>query len=98
MWLFFSLAIDADQLAFSLKMLELFFLVTLQFENLIDRYTYTALIDRRDQFSIFSFLNLYSGFLANSVDPDQPASGEAGLSGSTLFSIQHMLCCIIWLI
>ena len=28
-WLFFSLAKDADQLAFSLKMLELFLLVTL---------------------------------------------------------------------
>ena len=57
---------NADQLAFSLKMLELFFLVTLQI-------TYTALIDRQNQFSIFSFLNLYSGLLANSVDPDQEA-------------------------
>ena len=47
------------------------FLVTLQI-------TYTALIDRQNQFSIFSFLNLYSGFLANSVDPDQPAPEEAG--------------------
>ena len=56
--------LDADQLAFSLKMLELFFLVTLQI-------AYTALIYRQNQFSIFSFLNLYSGFLANSVDPDQ---------------------------
>ena len=47
-------------------MLELF-LVTLQI-------MYTALIDRQKQFSIFSFLNLYAPFLANSVDPDQPAS------------------------
>ena len=67
---FFLLAKDADQLAFSLKMLELF-LVTLQI-------TYTPLIDRQIQFSIFSFLDLYTGFLANSVDPDQPASEEAG--------------------
>ena len=54
----------ADQLAFSLKMLELFFLVTLQF-------TFTSLIDKQNQ-CIFSFLNLYLGlkFLANSVDPD----------------------------
>ena len=71
-------------------MLELF-LVTLQI-------TYTAIIDRKKQLSIFSFLNLYSGFLANSVDPDQPAFSEAGYSGSTLFAIQCILCCIIWFI
>ena len=38
---------------------------------------YTALIDRQNQFNIFSFLNLYSGLHANSLDPDQPASEEA---------------------
>ena len=54
-------------------MLELF-LVALQ----IRKFVYTALIDGQNQFSIFSFLNLFSGFLANSVDPDQPASSEAG--------------------
>ena len=43
------------------------------------------------------FLNPHSGFLANSVDPDQKASSEAGLLGSTLFAIQLMLVCIIWL-
>ena len=68
-------------------MLELFFLVTLQI-------TYTTLIDRQNQFSIFSFLHLYSGFLANRVDPDQPASSEAGWSGFTVFAIQRMMCCI----
>ena len=67
---FFPLAKDADQLLFSLKMLELF-LETLQI-------AYTTLIDRQNQFSLFSFLNLYTSFLANSVDPDQPASEEAG--------------------
>ena len=38
----------------------------------------TGLIDRQNQFNIFSFLNLNSGFFENSVDPDQPASEEAG--------------------
>ena len=33
-------------------------------------------------------LNPHLGYLANSVDPDQPAS-----SGSTLFAMQFMLCC-----
>ena len=41
-------------------------------------YIHSIIIDRQNEFSIFSFLNLYSGFLANSVDPDQPASEEAG--------------------
>ena len=40
--------------------------------------TYTALIDRQNQFNIFNFLNLYPDFLAKSVDPDQPASEEPG--------------------
>ena len=39
---------------------------------------YTALIDRQNQFNIFSFMNLYAGFLANNVDPDQPVSEETG--------------------
>ena len=62
-------------------MLELF-LLALQIRKLNkfneQVYTYTALKDRQNQFSIFSFLKLHSGFLANSVDLDQPASEEAG--------------------
>ena len=48
-------------------------------------------------FQILSlFLRAHFGYLENSVDPDQPASSEAGWSGSTLFFKQLMLCCIIW--
>ena len=55
-------------------------LVTLQIRKLkkINQHIYTALIDRQNQFNIYSFLNLYSGFPSNSVDPDQPASSEDG--------------------
>ena len=40
-------------------------------------------------------MNRYSDFLANSVDPDQPASSEAGWSGSTLFAMD--LRCLPWI-
>ena len=40
---------------------------------------------------------VHIGYFANSVDPDQPASSEAGWSGSTLFVMQFMPYCMIWL-
>ena len=46
--------------------------------------------------NIITFLTSPIGCFANSVDPDQPASEEAGWSGSTLFFKQFMLCHIIW--
>ena len=65
-------------------MLELFFR-----NNANNGYTYTALIDRQNQFSIFNFLNLYSGFLASSVDPDQPASSDSVCH--TTYAVLHNL-------
>ena len=41
-----------------------------------------------------AFLDSYFGNLTNSVDPDQPASEEAGWSGYALFFKQFMLCCL----
>ena len=44
---------------------------------------------------VFFFLNTNQDYLANSVDPDQPSSEEASLSGFTLSC--SLLCCMIWL-
>ena len=41
---------------------------------------------------------VHVGYFANSVEIDQPASSEADWSGSTLFVMQFMPYCMIWLI
>ena len=88
MWLIFLLAKSNDQLAYLLKVNSIFRSQIPDQKIEQSQLAYLCWQDcvPKKFFEISSpFFNSNFGYLANSVDPDQPAPSEAGWSGSTLF-------------